>query len=74
MGFWVLVVMLDLLGIARLEIFSSGRLDLHQAGAGWPLWCRGLAVGDWAVGGRGIVDGGRHCFCWKKKKKKKKKK
>ena len=64
MGIWIVVVVLDLLGIAWLQIFNAGRLHLYQTAAvcrniDWVL--RRFAVADavgWSAG-----EGCRHCEC-----------
>lgn len=61
MCIWVVIVVLDLLGIAWLQVLHAGRLNLHQTGR-WDV-ARGLGGLAIAVGvavGRG-ADGGCHC-------------
>lgn len=60
MRIWVVIVVLDLLGIAWLQVLYAGRLNLHQTGRGDVA--RGLGGFTIAIGvavGRG-ADGGCH--------------
>jgi hypothetical protein len=61
MRIWIVVVVLDLLGIAWLQVLDSGRLDVYQTGRWWVGGLGGFAIAV-GVAGRG-VDGGSH-FVW----------
>lgn len=64
MRIWVIIIVLDLLGIAWLQVLHAGRLHLHQTGRWYialGLGCFAIAVGM-AVG-RG-AEGGCHFVCF----------
>lgn len=63
MRIWIVIVMLDLLGIAWLQVLHAGRLHVHQTGRwhiAWGLGCFAIAVGM-AVGW--VAEGGCHFEC-----------
>ena len=63
MCIWVIIIVLDLLGIAWLQVLYPGRLHVHQTGR-WHI-ALGLGCFATAVGmavGRG-AEGGCHFVC-----------
>lgn len=59
MRIWIVIIVLDLLGIAWLQVLRTGGLHLHQT----VRWSVSGGLGCFAVAvGRG-VDGGCHFGC-----------